>query len=219
MNQRLKKLKISPPHRFLCLDAPADFEIKTAQDTKECTFSADPSATFDSIHWFVRNKLDIDHGFNEVLALARPGMPVWIYYPKTGSGIATDLTRDKGWETMTGNEAIRWLSMISFDDTWTAFSFRLKTEKDLAEEAKPKEERAIFQYADSSTKTITLPEDMKQLFEAHPAEKAIFDALSFSNRREYVEWIVSAKQVQTRQNRLAGAIEKLQKGFKNPSGR
>lgn len=219
MNAILTKFKIKPPHRFLCVHAPADFEAKIAADTPGCTFTHDVSQPFDSVHWFVKTKADVDTGFDHIIALLRPGLPVWVYYPKGSSGIQTDLTRDKGWETLLQHQDIRWLAQVSFDETWTAFCFRLMTDKERTEAAKPKAERAIFQYADSTTKTITLPEDLKATLEKHPAEKALFDALAFSHRREYVEWIITAKQEKTRQNRLEGTVERLRRGLKNPAGR
>jgi uncharacterized protein YdeI (YjbR/CyaY-like superfamily) len=44
-----------------------------------------------------------------------------------------------------------------------------------------------------------------------------FEQLSFTNKREYVEWITSAKKNATREKRLADAVEKLRNGKKNPS--
>ena len=219
MNPLLKKLKITPPHVFLCVQAPADFAAKIGADSPGCTFSTDASKPFDSVHWFVKNKSEVDAGFAKLIQSLSPGKPVWVYYPKGSSGIQTDLTRDAGWETLVKHPDIRWLSMISFDKIWTTFCFRLKTEKDRADDAKPKEERAIFQYADSATKTITLPGDLQEILDRHPAERTVFEALSFSNRREYVEWVITAKQEQTRLTRLESSIERLRKGWKNPSGR
>ena len=52
-----------------------------------------------------------------------PSAIVWICYPKGSSGRQTDLTRDKGWEPL--NEAhLMWLSLVSIDDTWSAFGLR-----------------------------------------------------------------------------------------------
>lgn len=219
MNNILQKLRIKTPHKFLCINAPANFEKTISAGAEGCSFSADARQPFDSIHWFVKSKADVDAGVAAIFKMLKPGLPVWVYYPKGSSGIQTDLSRDEGWETLLSNPDIRWIAMISFDDTWTAFSFRLKTEKDRAEEAKPRAEREIFKYADSTTKTIRLPDDMKAVLEKHPAEKAAFEALSFSHKREYVEWVVTAKQEQTRRTRLEGVIEKLKKGWKNPAGR
>jgi len=54
-------------------------------------------------------------------ALASPGT-LWIAYPK-GSSKAADLTRDRGWDAVR-DEDLRWLSLISIDERWSAFSLR-----------------------------------------------------------------------------------------------
>jgi len=48
---------------------------------------------------------------------------VWISYPKGSSKRQTDLTRDRGWEPLEGSE-LMWLSLVSVDDTWSAFGLR-----------------------------------------------------------------------------------------------
>jgi hypothetical protein len=84
----------------------------------------------------------------------------WIYYPKGTSKIQTDLTRDKGWDALLKHDELQWISLISFDDTWSSFGMRLKTEADKKKEAKPKE-RPIFDWVDPKTKTVRLPEDFE----------------------------------------------------------
>lgn len=44
-----------------------------------------------------------------------------------------------------------------------------------------------------------------------------FNKLSYSNQKEYVLWILTAKLEKTRINRLAKLIEKLLNNKKNPS--
>ncbi|MFN0013640.1 MAG: YdeI/OmpD-associated family protein [Saprospiraceae bacterium] len=201
------------------MNTPDDFPEKIAGEAGGCTFTTDPSQQFDSAHWFVKTQDDVLKGALAVFAILKPGIPVWTYFPKGSGGIQTDLTRDIGWDAVLKNPDVRWINLISFDSKWSAFCFRFKTEKDLAEEAKVQPERAIFKYADSTTKTIRLPEDLQVVLEKHPAEKTMFDALSFSNKREYVEWVITAKQAQTRLSRLTGTIKRLQRGQKNPAGR
>ncbi|RYZ55006.1 MAG: hypothetical protein EOO14_13670 [Chitinophagaceae bacterium] len=72
---------------------------------------------------------------------------------------------------------------------------------------------------DAATKTITLPDDIKTAMLESPAQKAFFDTLSFTNRKEYIEWVVSAKREETRKTRVAETIERLGKGWKNPANR
>ena len=102
--------------------------------------------------------------------------------------------------------------MISFNETWSAFAFRLDTEN----KAQPKE-REILKYADSKTKTINLPKEISNAFSKNKKAKTIFDSLAFSHRREYVEWIVNAKREETKISRIEKTIQMLIAGKKNPN--
>jgi hypothetical protein len=55
-------------------------------------------------------------------ALASPGT-LWIAFPKGSSKAQTDLTRDTGWDAIRGAD-LMWLTLVSIDDTWSAFSLR-----------------------------------------------------------------------------------------------
>ncbi len=69
---------------------------------------------------------------------------------------------------------------------------------------------------DTETRTVETPIDLSLLFGANPDAKAVFDTLSFTHRKEYVEWITSAKKQETRDARLIKCIEMLSAGKKNP---
>ena len=104
----------------------------------------------------------------------------------------------------------------SFDDTWSVFGFRAKTAADKKKESKPKV-REIFNWVDPTTKEVKLPNDFATALKKKKKEEAIFNSLSFTNKKEYIEWIVTAKREETRNNRIKGTIERLRKGWKNPS--
>jgi uncharacterized protein YdeI (YjbR/CyaY-like superfamily) len=42
-----------------------------------------------------------------------------------------------------------------------------------------------------------------------------FDSLAFTHKKEYLEWIISAKKEETRSKRVGETIERLTKGWKN----
>jgi hypothetical protein len=55
-------------------------------------------------------------------ALDSPGT-LWIGYYKDSSKRQTDLTRDIGWDALKDTN-LMWLTLISIDDQWSAFSLR-----------------------------------------------------------------------------------------------
>jgi uncharacterized protein YdeI (YjbR/CyaY-like superfamily) len=56
-----------------------------------------------------------------------------------------------------------------------------------------------------------------EVFNKTPAAHQFYDSLSYSNRKEYVLWLLTAKQQKTREYRLVKTIEKLLAGKKNPA--
>jgi hypothetical protein len=65
---------------------------------------------------------------------------------------------------------------------------------------------------DTSTREVKVPEDLQKTLDEHPKSKMQFEKLSYSNQREYVQWIESAKRAETRKSRVVKAVEMLTKG-------
>ena len=56
------------------------------------------------------------------------------------------------------------------------------------------------------------PPDLVSALKANKQAKAAFDAFSPSHRREYIEWITEAKRQETRDRRIAQAVESIAEG-------
>jgi hypothetical protein len=215
-NSISRKLRINSGNTLLTLNAPAGFKKGLAglpAGTKITGFAKD----YDQVHWFVMNKAQLEKEMSKVMKLVKPEVIVWVYYPKGTSKVQIDLTRDKGWDCLLAEgDKLTWISLISFDDTWSVFGFRAKTEADKKKEAKPKVEREIFNWVNPTTKEVRLPDDLTAALKKNKKEAGVFDALSFTNKKEYIEWVVTAKREETRKERIKGTIERLNKGWKNP---
>ena len=209
-----QKLKIKENSTLLTINAPADFKknlIGLPKGVKIVT----SGNNYNQVHWFVINKSQMEKELPKALSLVEDDIVCWIYYPKGTSGIQTDLTRDKGWDSLLRHKELHWISLISFDDTWSTFAFRLKTDVDKKKEAKPRE-REIFNWVNPDTKEIRLPDDLSAALKKNKKQGDFFHALSFTNKKEYIEWIVTAKRQETRDERVKGTMERLSKGWKNP---
>ena len=66
--------------------------------------------------------------------------------------------------------------------------------------------------ADSEPRLVEVPGDLEVALEADTQARRIFDGLSFSHQREYVEWTREAKRDETRRRRVAAAVERLTEG-------
>ena len=122
-----QKLKIKENFSLLTINAPGDFKKNIGELPKGVKISND-SKNFNQVHWFVMNKAQMDKELTKVLKLIKDDIILWIYYPKGTSKLQTDLTRDKGWDNLLKHDELGWISLISFDDTWSTFGSRLKTE-------------------------------------------------------------------------------------------
>jgi Bacteriocin-protection, YdeI or OmpD-Associated/Domain of unknown function (DUF1905) len=69
---------------------------------------------------------------------------------------------------------------------------------------------------DEEPRTVEVPDDLAAAFAGDPEARAVFDRLSFTHQREYVEWITSAKREATRTRRVAQTLEMLRDGVKTP---
>ncbi len=77
------------------------------------------------------------------------------------------------------------------------------------------EEVAIRIVLDDKPRELTIEKDLRLLLEEGNVWE-IFSALSFTHRKEYMEWIESAKKTETRQNRLAKIVSMLREDKKTP---
>jgi len=214
MSSIAQKLKIKENFTLLTINAPADFKKNIGELPRGVKISPD-SKNYNQVHWFVMSKVHMDKELTKVLKLVKDDVVLWIYYPKGTSKLQTDLTRDKGWENLLKHDELGWISLISFDDTWSTFGSRLKTEADKKREQKPGE-RPIFDYVDPKTKSVRLPDDLATTLKKNKKQEDFFNTLSFTNKKEYIEWIITAKREETRTERIKGTIERLAKEWKNP---
>ncbi|TWW01884.1 YdeI/OmpD-associated family protein [Chitinophaga pinensis] len=67
---------------------------------------------------------------------------------------------------------------------------------------------------DLDVREVVLTDEVVALFARHPKAEAFYNKLSYTDRKEYMVWITSAKREETRQNRLTLMIEKLEAGKK-----
>ena len=210
------KLKIKAGYTLLTLNEPSGFQ-KGLNGLPKGVKVIESGKDYNQVHWFVLNRAQLEKEMSKVMKLVKPEVTVWVYYPKGTSKVQTDLTRDKGWDCLLAEgDKLTWISLISFDDTWSVFGFRAKTEADKKKETKPKEEREIFKWVNPQTKEVKLPDDLAAALKKNKKASEFFNTLSFTNKKEFIEWIVTAKREESRKERVDGTIERLGKQWKNP---
>jgi hypothetical protein len=66
--------------------------------------------------------------------------------------------------------------------------------------------------ADTKPRRVRVPDDLRAALAAEPATKAAFARLSYSHRKEYVDWIAEAKRKDTRHRRVEQTVERVRAG-------
>jgi len=62
---------------------------------------------------------------------------------------------------------------------------------------------------DEEDRTIEVPDDFMEAMKMNPNALTTYEKLSFTAKKEYVNWINEAKKVETRQDRIAKSMERL----------
>src|SRR5215813_11705325 len=173
-----QKLKIGEGDLILPINAPGNYAgtMGTLPRGAAIVSTADRAT---QLHWFVTNRAQMEKELKGIVRLLKDGMILWIFYPKGTSEIQTDLTRDKGWDALMKVPNLQWLSLISFDETWSGFASRLKTQADHKKEAQPKV-REIFDWIDPEKKIVRLPEDFAAALKKNKTQDEFFNTLSFT---------------------------------------
>ena len=70
----------------------------------------------------------------------------------------------------------------------------------------------IILYRDDSP--VEIPDEFLVCLLDAPKAHTFFETLSDSNKKYYIDWILEAKQLETKVNRMAKTIERLEKGLK-----
>ena len=137
------KLRIKKDFTLFTVNAPDSFK-KGLQKLPAGVSIVTSGKSYNQVHWFVYNKAQLEKELSKIMKLLKDDVTVWVYYPKGSSKIQTDLTRDKGWDCLLKEgDKLTWISLISFDDTWSTFGFRAKNEADKKKDAKPSSTRNL----------------------------------------------------------------------------
>jgi hypothetical protein len=66
---------------------------------------------------------------------------------------------------------------------------------------------------DTEPRAVPVPADLRSALRADAGAQRGFAALSFSHRRDYVEWVEEAKRPETRARRIAETVERVREGL------
>lgn len=214
-NLLLKKLQIKTGFKVKVINVPENFSEIIGDLPTDIEFSFNDLKNYAALLIFAITKAEF------VAALTSeqigPKTICWILYPKAKSKIAKDLNLKQSWEDLkTFN--LNPCGSAAINETWTALRIKPATELKRSGVGNSEIAKSDFgNYVDVANKMITLPEDLANELQQNTIAFDFYQNLSYSNRKEYVLWVLTAKQEKTRLDRIAKMIEKLVLGKKNPS--
>ena len=217
MSPIAKKLLIKPGKSWLFYNAPDNYLAAIEPLPEGVTATFNPEGKIDGMQLFVIDSADLGKTLGVVAPLLTPDIIIWVTYPKKASGIKTDLEMTKSWDEAT-RYGLRPVAAIGIDENWTAIRLRPIEQTRVSEfcnEEIKRNEHAAFINLES--RQIILPPDMQVVLAVSSGAMSFYESLSFSNKKEYVVWILSAKQEKTKAERLEKLMLKLLAGKKNPS--
>lgn len=211
----LKKLQIKSGFKVRIVNAPENFPSIISDIPSDIEFSFDSKIVFDALLIFAISKADLIAALKqEIIGIKTIS---WIFYPKAKSKLANDLNLMQNWEDLKAFNLTP-CGSAAIDDTWTAL--RIKPISELKRSGLGNTEIAqndFGNYIDVANKIIKIPEDLEIEIKKKSSAFDFYQSLSYSNRKEYVLWVLSAKQEKTRIERIVKTVEKLSAGKKNPS--
>ncbi|SDN54082.1 Bacteriocin-protection, YdeI or OmpD-Associated [Paenibacillus sp. yr247] len=215
-NALIKKLRLAGCKRALIMNAPEGYLdlLKPLPEGVLFTDKKEGNQAYDFVQVFVHSLAEVQQLAPKAIESVTPEGMLWINYPKGTAKIKTDINRDSGWQTVTDLQ-FEGVSLVSIDETWSAMRFRpvrlVKTPR--SERLANREKGPAVAPGD---KVVIVPDDLAEVFRTNPVAADFFATLSYSNRKEYVQWIMEAKREETRSARVVKTLDKLSNGIKNP---
>ena len=203
------------------INSPTDILEEFKSFKPSASIPAGAKARLDFVLLFATSSQELKPAWNRIISALKEDAIFWVAYPKKSSRLSSDLAgmTSGGWTVHAGSP---WqpVASASIDETWTAVRFRLAPQLETERKERPSQEICDNDgtlVVDRINRVIQAPKDLAAVLSKHPEAKAFFDELSFTNKKEYVLWIVEAKKPETRSNRVTSALEKMVSGKKNPS--
>ena len=125
-----EKLQLKTGMKLAVLNAPAGYTERLAQALKGIEIITQSGGgaqavllEMPAVLLFVTALAEAEKFAPEAARMVKEDGLVWIAYPKGGSGVKTDVNRDKLWPVL-GEQGWRPVRMVAIDEVWSAMRFR-----------------------------------------------------------------------------------------------
>ena len=215
-NKLLKKLGVKPGHTLRTLNAPQNISEIFGEIPDGVQHITKAQAANVAIV-FAQDSKAMQRGLEALKPQLQPDTILWIAYPKKGSGMVTDISM-MTFGTITEPLGFEPVASAAIDDSWSALRLRPLGQKKASGTANNDIEKGVLSaYIDVKNRIVTLPPDLAEALKHSAAAQDYYNSLAYSHRKEYVLWIITAKQQKTREARIEKMLAMLQEGRKNPA--
>lgn len=124
-----QKLGVGAGDRLLVLNAPERYlRLLEPPPDVHIDLGVIEGAVYDHVHLFALDRGTVDREGPAMSDLVGPTTRLWVCFPQRGGTIITDLTADKGWDTLT-DAGWRPTAQEPIDSDWAALRFERETEE------------------------------------------------------------------------------------------
>ncbi|WP_017607724.1 hypothetical protein [Nocardiopsis xinjiangensis] len=118
-----QRLGVQAGDRLLVLNAPERY-VRLLDPPAELHIDLGPieGVVYDDVHLFTLDRGTVDRETPRVLAAVGPGTRLWVCFPQRGGTIITDLTAQKGWDSLV-DAGWRSTAQVPIDSDWAALRF------------------------------------------------------------------------------------------------
>lgn len=217
MSNLAKKLQIRTNHQVLLVNPPENYSRLLDPLPENVKIFTKAEGNFDMIQLFVLDSSELSDLLKWIKEILLPNTIFWIAYPKKSSGVKSDLDMMSSW-TEPEKLGYRPVAAVAIDETWTALRFKPSNQVKKSEISSyeiPNNE--LGKYIDIKNHIITVPPELEAELALNPGTLLFFESLAWSHKKEYISWILSAKQEKTKINRIKKTADMLAAKKKNPS--
>ena len=216
-NQFLKKLQIKPSFKVCIINAPENAAAIFGDIPNTVDFTYQTMLNSNAYLLFAITKADLFAALEVIQPSINDKTIAWIFYPKAKTALAADLNLMQSWDDLSKYNLAP-CGSAAVNEIWTGI--RIKTASSQKKSGVGNAEIAnndYGKYIDVANKLVVLPADLKAALTGHPTALTYYEQLAYSHKKEYVLWVITAKQEKTRLDRISKMIEKLLNKKKNPS--
>lgn len=218
MQTMFEKLQLSEEKNLLIQGLPSSIEKQFAKISfaKNVTPLL-KSRRIDFALVFAINQTQLNGILKEVIPALDEDGKLWVAYPKTTSKIVSDLNRDCSWQLL-NQSGFESEHQVTLDHVWTAQKFKKPCQVKVLKASVKEDTAAVLSGIDNKARTVTPPADFQTQLNKNKKAAAFFETLSFTNKKEYMKWIVDTGTSKAgRLNKIHSAVESLANQKRIPS--